>query len=94
MTQLTMTTAFTIADSVVFRELDGESVLLNLDSGQYFGLNAVGTRIWQLISELGQPQAVLDAMVTEFEVTPAELETDMLDLLEQLAAHGLVAAVP
>lgn len=94
MTHVTLETAFTIPDTVVFRELDGEAVLLNLDSGQYFGLNTVGTRIWQLLAEFRRPQAVLDALLTEFDVAPAELETDMLQLLEQLAAHGLIAAAP
>jgi hypothetical protein len=94
MTHVTLQTAFTIPDAVVFRELDGEAVLLNLDSGQYFGLNEVGTRIWQLLAELGQPQPVLDALLKEFDVSAAELEADVLNLLLQLAARGLIAPVP
>jgi hypothetical protein len=90
----TLQSRFTIPDSAVFRELDGEAVLLNLETGQYFGLNAVGTRIWQLLIEHGRTQAVLDALLTEFDAEPAVLQSDLLGLLEQLAAHGLVAAAP
>ena len=94
MAQLTLHTAMTIPDSVVFRELDGEAVLLDLQSGQYFGLNAVGTRIWQLLAELRRPQPVLEAMLEEFDVPAAELEADLLQLLGQLAEHGLIVPVP
>ncbi|HEX6975012.1 MAG TPA: PqqD family peptide modification chaperone [Vicinamibacterales bacterium] len=94
MAHVTLETAFEIPDAVVFRELDGEAVLLNLDSGQYFGLNAVGTRIWQLLAEAKRPQPIIDALLAEYEVSHAELESDVLALLGQLADRGLIAAVP
>ena len=94
MTHLTLQTSFTIPDTVVFREIDGDAVLLNLGTGQYFGLNAVGTRVWQLLAELGKPQAVLEGLLREFDVPPAQLEADMLALLEELTGHGLIAAAP
>lgn len=94
MTHLTLQTSFTIPDTVVFREIDGDAVLLNLGTGQYFGLNAVGTRIWQLLAELGKPQAVLEGLLKEFDVPPGQLEADMLALLEELAGHGLIAETP
>ncbi len=92
MSHVTLETAFTIPEGVVSREIEGETVLLHLESGRYFGLNAVGTRVWQLLGELGRPQPVVEALLREFEVAPADLESDVLALLEQLAAHGLVAA--
>lgn len=94
MSHLSLQTAFTIPETVIFRELDGEAVLLNLDSGQYFGLNAVGTRIWQLLAEAGRPAAAVERMLAEFDVPRDELESDMLALIEQLAAKGLIAAQP
>jgi len=47
MSHVTLETPFTIPEGVVSREIEGETVLLNLESGRYFGLNAVGTRVWQ-----------------------------------------------
>lgn len=90
MPDVSLTRIARIGGDVVFRELEGEAVLLNLESGTYFGLDAVGTRIWQLIEQFGALAAVLDRIVSEFDVSAAEAETDLLELVRQLAARGLV----
>jgi hypothetical protein len=79
-----------ISDDAVFRELDGEAVILHLDSGTYFGLDPVGTRLWQLIAEHGHLQPVYEAAIEEFAVDPAVLERDLLDLVAALSDKGLV----
>lgn len=81
-------------DSVVSRELEGEAVILNLKTGTYFGLNEVGTRIWALIQEHGSLNKVFEEMQREYEVPPESLETDLLQLVDQLQAKGLVCLVP
>jgi len=55
---LSITDAVRIPDDVIFRELNGEAVILNLDNGTYFGLNSVGMRIWQLCEQHGSLRAV------------------------------------
>lgn len=82
----------TIAPDVVFRDLDGEAVVLNLQTGMYFGLNEVGTRMWTLIAEDGRLQRVFDALREEYDVSPDVLEADLLELVRQLQAKGLVEA--
>ena len=77
-------------ENVVSRELEGEAVILNLESGVYFGLNEVGARIWALIQQYGSLRKVLEAMQQEYEVAPQALESDLLQLVEQLHARGLV----
>jgi hypothetical protein len=77
-------------ENVVSRVLECEAVILNLESGVYFGLNEVGTRIWALIQEHGSLRKVLETMKQEYEVAPQELESDLLQLIEQLQARGLV----
>ena len=57
---------FVVNPSVVFREMDGEGVLLNLDSGVYFGLDAVGMRIWTLLLEHGTTGPVCAQMEREY----------------------------
>jgi hypothetical protein len=79
-----------ISEDAVFRELEGEAVVLNLAQGTYFGLDEVGTRIWQLIERFGRLDAVRDALLQEFDVDPSTAERDLLDLVSRLAAHGLV----
>jgi hypothetical protein len=79
-----------ISDDAIFRELDGEAVILHLDSGMYFGLDPVGTRLWQLIAQHGHLHPVFEAAIEEFAVDPAVLERDLLDLVAALSEKGLV----
>jgi hypothetical protein len=71
------------------RELSGESVLLDLNSGRYFGLNAVGTRAWHLMGQGVSLQDVTAALYTEFDAPPATIETELLRFAGELCEHGL-----
>ena len=84
--------AFAVSPSVVFRQLDDGAVLLDLESGVYFGLDEIGTRVWTLLQERGTPGAVCDAMLEEFDVEPAVLAGDVLRLVGELQQNGLVRA--
>ncbi len=79
-----------VPKDVVFRELDGEAVILNLESGIYFGLDAIGTRIWRLVEEYGSLRAVWEAMQREFEAPDETLRSDLLTFINELSAKGLV----
>jgi hypothetical protein len=79
-----------ICDDVVFHDLQGELVLLNLKTGVYFGLDSVGTRIWHLIQEHGSLQKVRDSLVEEYEVTETRCEQDLLTLASRLRENGLL----
>jgi hypothetical protein len=92
--ELSLRHSITVAPDIVFREVDGEAVILNLDSGLYFGLDQVGTRIWQLIQEHGSLQKVFETMCHEFDVGSDTLERDLLGLMDELCAKGLVRASP
>ena len=80
---------FLLSQGAVFRDLDGESVILDLDSGTYFGLNQVGTRIWQLLERDGRIETVFEALRKEFDVEPERLAGDLLELVARLADAGL-----
>jgi len=79
-----------VPKDVVFRELDGEAVILNLESGMYFGLDPIGTRIWRLVEENGSLRAVWEAMQREFEAPGDTLRSDLLTFINELSAKGLV----
>lgn len=81
---------FAVGSSVVFRELSGETVLLNLESGVYFGLDPVGTRIWSLLAQNHPLATVCSIMLGEFEVEAGVLERDVLRLVSELCEKGLV----
>ena len=84
MVPISLANTFIPSKDAVFRDLDGEAVILHLDSGTYFGLNAVGTRIWQLMERDGRLTAVLDDLRTEYDASPDVLERDLLDLVARL----------
>ena len=75
---------------MLFQELQGEAVLLNLNSGMYFGLDPVGTRIWQLMQEQERLDEVARSIVAEFEVTEEQCVADLLSLVAKLEGEGLV----
>ena len=79
------------SEGVLSRVLDGEAVLLDTEGGAYFGLNAVGTRAWELIGQTGITRAeLLTAMLAEFDVAPDVLERDLADLLRGLEQRKLI----
>ncbi len=79
-----------IPDQVLFRDLDGESVLLHLGSGQYFGLDEVGTLIWQLLVEGRSLDEIEERIVAEYDASAEEVENDVLRIVEELTQNGLV----
>lgn len=93
MTASALDAAFRIPDDVIFRELDGEAVVLNLDTGIYFGLDAVGTRIWRLIEDRKPLKAVLETLIDEYDAPPDRLQRDLLAFVERLNSKGLLSFV-
>jgi len=79
-----------VADNVVCRNLAGESVLLNLDTGTYFGLDAVGTHLWNLVAEHGLTALAIDTLLAEYDVDASRLRKDVTALIDQLLAKGLL----
>lgn len=79
-----------IGKDVVSRDLDGEVVILNLRTGIYFGLDPVGTRIWQLIVKRRSLREVLDSLLDEYEVPARRCAADLLEFVARLEGHALV----
>jgi hypothetical protein len=75
---------------VVFRDLDGEAVILDIASGTYFGLNAVGTRVWRMIEGGRNAAEVVDAIAAEYDADRATIASDVKRLLDELSARNLI----
>jgi hypothetical protein len=75
---------------VVFRDLEGEAVILDLASGTYFGLNEVGTRVWQLVDEGRDAAQIVDALAAEYDADRVTIEQDVARLLDDLSARRLI----
>ena len=79
-----------IPSQVMARQVGNESVILDLSSGTYYGLDPVGARMWQLMTE-GQTLAqVCESMLAEYEVTREDIERDVLTLVQTLVDKQLV----
>ena len=86
---LTLANHVVPAEDAVFRELDGQSVLLNLATGMYFGLDAVGTHVWQLAAENGSLGWIADRLHDEYDADPDTIARDLLALAGTLVDKGL-----
>ena len=78
------------AEEQVSCDIGGESAILNLSNGVYYGLDPLGARIWELIREPKTVYEVRDVIVAEYDVEPEVCERDLLALLEQLSDEGLI----
>jgi Coenzyme PQQ synthesis protein D (PqqD) len=81
---------FTLSADVVSRVIDGEAVLLDLVSSKYLGLNAVATRVWELLGEGKAFGAIRSALLAEFEVPADVLERDLDQLFADLQGRALI----
>jgi hypothetical protein len=82
--------AFRVSPDAIFRDLEGEAVVLDLGRGHYFGLNAVATRIWQLIEEGALAGRIVSTLAAEYEAAPEVIEADVERLVEALESRGLL----
>ncbi len=80
-------------NSLTTAELDGEIVMLSLETSRYYGLNPIGSRIWEL---LAQPTTVAELCATlenEYAVSPAQCEREALALAQKLLDEKLARIV-
>jgi len=78
---------------VLIQQVAGELVLLDLESEVYFGLDEVGARMMTLLNEKNSAAEVLDQLVGEYDVDRATLERDLLALVEECSANGLLEII-
>ncbi len=79
---------------VLIRHLDGESVLLNLESERYFGLDGTGTRMLDLVTAMPSVDSAYQKLLEEFEVEPTLLREHLNELLSRLVENGLLNLLP
>jgi len=87
---LSMDSIVSAAREQVSSELAGDVVILNLSAGVYHGLDATGARVWQLIQQPRKVGEIRDLLLSEYDVEADRCERDLLELLEDLAHHGLL----
>ena len=81
----------TPSNDVLSREIQNETVLLDLKTEQYFGLDDVGSRVWQLIRDGVSLEEIVDRLHAQYDVDAASLRTDVERFVAQLSEAGLVS---
>ncbi len=81
-------------DNVLTQETSDGLVLLDPDGGEYFALNEVGARVWELCDGARTVTEVVGVLAEEFEAPSEVIRDDVLELLEELAAERLVTEAP
>jgi hypothetical protein len=79
-----------IVQQVIARRVGEETVMLDLANGTYFSLDLVGARIWALLGEGKTLAEICDVLMAEYDVARDAIERDVLSLVEELRAHGLI----
>lgn len=88
--RLTPDSIVVVSKDQMASDIAGETVILGLTRGRYYGLDAVGARVWRLIQTPARIADVRKTLVAEYEVDPARCEADLIQLLEKLTDAGLV----
>ena len=79
-----------VPSHVLVRFLDKESVLLNIETERYFGLDETGTRMWQLVTAAPKIEVAYQQLLEEYDVQPELLRENLTDLLTRLVENGLL----
>lgn len=90
MSNTTLPKTVKISESVLFQQINNECVLLNMESEQYFGLDDIGARIWEILSEDGNTEKALTQLQAEYEVDGEILRQDLANLLSELESEKLI----
>jgi hypothetical protein len=89
-----LTKRVVVPQHVLIRQLEGESVLLNLASERYFGLDSTGTRMWELATTQPNVAVAFEMLLEEFDVEPEALRDHLTVLLSELVENGLLQVLP
>lgn len=79
-----------VPSHVLVRQVEGELVLLNLEKERYFGLDAVGTRMWTLLTSTDSVQAAYESLLEEYDVAAEQLHQNLQTLISELQTNGLI----
>ncbi len=91
---ITLDSVVKVSSDVIFQQLDNEAVLLSTQSEMFFGLDSVGTQIWQLLEQYCEMRTLVQALLEKYEVRQEELEKQLLEFVRKLHAKGLVVIEP
>ncbi len=78
---------------IVFNQLDGETIMMSIENGEYYGMNAMGTRIWDLLETPRRVSEIRDALMPDFDVELEQCEKDILAFLNLMESRKVIKIV-
>jgi hypothetical protein len=88
--EITISSIVKRSTGLVSSNLDGELVMMSIENGEYYGLDAVGTRIWELIEKPISIERLIHILTEEFDITPGQCESDVMEFLQSLNDKYLI----
>ncbi len=88
--QISFSDRVRVPDDVLISRLQEESVILNLDSERYFGLDDVGTRFLSVLTTAESIEAAYQSLLEEYDVDREVLRQDLMALIENLSQQGII----
>lgn len=79
-----------VSEHVLFQKINDECVLLNMENEQYFGLDIIGARIWEIIADNGNVSQALARLQQEYDVDLETLKLDLAQLLSEFESEKLI----
>lgn len=79
-----------IPHHVVHRTLASETVLLNIETGHYYGMDETGGRFFAVLRDAGSVESAVAVLTREFDAPPEQIRADMLRYCGELLQHGLI----
>lgn len=76
------------------RDMDGESVMMSIERGKYYGMDPVGSRIWELLDSPRSVSSLCDVLVEEFDIDRTQCMVQVIEFLERLSSERLIATEP
>ena len=89
-TPITLNSTISQIDDIVASDIDNEKVMMSVEKGQYFGLEPVGSRIWEMIEQPSRVSAIIDRLLEQYSVDRATCEQDVLAFLSELDEAGII----
>ena len=94
MTTITMDTHVVRSEDFITSTVDDDLVMMSLEKGIYYGLDAIGSQIWESIAQPVSVQTLCQQLMEKFEVEPAQCQADVLAFLNELLTEEMIHVVP
>jgi hypothetical protein len=94
MSRITLTSTIKRNPELVSSDVDGEKVMMSIENGEYYGLDPVGSRIWDLIENPIRIDKLIELLLEEYEISQAQCEADTFDFLNELLSKNLLKIIP